>query len=229
MEAPMTITPELKQAVAQAGDDPVRVEDPETHAAYVVLKEEVYRKRPTKPILDCADAPIECRPAKAIVWSDDEGYRARPDGRIFANSRGHRRVGLRQAPAEGFGMRIVTEEDLAAIRSPAPSTEGIAPDGHSDPQAGPALRTFLVLTQSRRALIERGWTPEDIFYSRYYWFRRFVNLRVASTGPDAGLEQQAHQILEHPDCDPDWSAVERVESPAAGPRVPRDFRDGIVE
>ena len=44
MEAPMTITPELKQALAQAGDDPVRVEDPETHAAYVVLKEEVYRR-----------------------------------------------------------------------------------------------------------------------------------------------------------------------------------------
>ena len=40
----MTITPELKQAVAQAGDDPVRVEDPETHAGYVVLKEEVYRR-----------------------------------------------------------------------------------------------------------------------------------------------------------------------------------------
>ena len=38
----MTITPELKQAVTQAVDNPVRAEDPETHTAYVVFKEEGY-------------------------------------------------------------------------------------------------------------------------------------------------------------------------------------------
>lgn len=40
----MTITPELKQAVSQAGDEPVRLEDPETRAAYVLLKREVYER-----------------------------------------------------------------------------------------------------------------------------------------------------------------------------------------
>jgi len=40
----MTLTPELKQAVEEAGDEPVRVEDPETHTAYVVIKEALYRK-----------------------------------------------------------------------------------------------------------------------------------------------------------------------------------------
>jgi len=29
----MTLTPELKEAVEKAGDEPVRVEDPETHTA----------------------------------------------------------------------------------------------------------------------------------------------------------------------------------------------------
>ena len=43
-EAPMTVTPELKQAIEQAGDEPVRVEDPDTHTAYVVIKEDLYRK-----------------------------------------------------------------------------------------------------------------------------------------------------------------------------------------
>jgi hypothetical protein len=38
----MTITPELRQAVDAAGDEPVRLEDPETHRAYVLLKAEVY-------------------------------------------------------------------------------------------------------------------------------------------------------------------------------------------
>jgi hypothetical protein len=44
MEVAMTLTPELKQAVEEAGDEPVRMEDPETHAAYVVIREELYRK-----------------------------------------------------------------------------------------------------------------------------------------------------------------------------------------
>jgi hypothetical protein len=44
MEAAMTLSPELKQAVEEAGDVPVRVEDPETQIAYVVIKEELYRK-----------------------------------------------------------------------------------------------------------------------------------------------------------------------------------------
>jgi hypothetical protein len=40
----MTLTPELKEAVEKAGDEPVRVEDPETHIAYVVIKEDLFRK-----------------------------------------------------------------------------------------------------------------------------------------------------------------------------------------
>ena len=40
----MTITPELKQALAQAGDEPVRLEDPETREAYVLMKRDVYER-----------------------------------------------------------------------------------------------------------------------------------------------------------------------------------------
>ena len=40
----MTLSPELKQAVERAGDEPVHVEDPETHTAYVVIREDLYRK-----------------------------------------------------------------------------------------------------------------------------------------------------------------------------------------
>lgn len=40
----MNITPDLKQAVERAGDEPVRLEDPETHLAYVLVKEEVYQR-----------------------------------------------------------------------------------------------------------------------------------------------------------------------------------------
>ena len=40
----MTFSPELKRAVEEAGDEPVRVEDPETHTAYVIIREDLYRK-----------------------------------------------------------------------------------------------------------------------------------------------------------------------------------------
>ena len=40
----MTITPELKHAIEQAGDEPVRVEDPETHSAYVLIRVDLYDK-----------------------------------------------------------------------------------------------------------------------------------------------------------------------------------------
>ena len=37
-----TLTPELKQAIEQAGEKLVRLKDPHTRQAYVVLKAEVY-------------------------------------------------------------------------------------------------------------------------------------------------------------------------------------------
>jgi len=39
-----TLTPELKQAVEQAGDSPVRLTDPETHRAFVLVSAEVYER-----------------------------------------------------------------------------------------------------------------------------------------------------------------------------------------
>jgi hypothetical protein len=41
----MTIlTPEQRQAVESAGDQPIEITDPETNTAYVLLKAEVYRR-----------------------------------------------------------------------------------------------------------------------------------------------------------------------------------------
>ena len=39
-----TMTPELKRAVEQAGDSPVRLTDPETHRTYVLVSAEVYER-----------------------------------------------------------------------------------------------------------------------------------------------------------------------------------------
>jgi hypothetical protein len=44
MERIMTLAPELKQAVENAGGEPVRIEDPETHTTYVMITEDLYPK-----------------------------------------------------------------------------------------------------------------------------------------------------------------------------------------
>jgi hypothetical protein len=52
-----TLSPELRQEIEKAGDDPVRIEDPETHTAYVLLKAEVYDR--IKPVLRSEERTIQ--------------------------------------------------------------------------------------------------------------------------------------------------------------------------
>ena len=111
-------------------------------------------------------------------------------------------------------MRLVTEDDLASIDAPDPEGDGIDACLLADPELGPVLRVYLVLTRRPSLFIRSGWSPESIVWSLYYWFRRLVALRAASSGFDAGLEQQAFQILEapHPACELDWSELESIEA-----------------
>ncbi len=57
-----TLTPELKQEIEKAGGNPVRLEDPETHAAYVLLKAEEYDR--LKPDTRCENPPTEQIPER---------------------------------------------------------------------------------------------------------------------------------------------------------------------
>jgi hypothetical protein len=44
----VAFTPEQRQIIEKSGDEPVRIEDPETHSTYVIIKAEVYeRLRPS--------------------------------------------------------------------------------------------------------------------------------------------------------------------------------------
>ena len=46
------LTSELRQEIAKAGDDPVRIEDPETRTAYVLMKAEIYERIKLSPASD---------------------------------------------------------------------------------------------------------------------------------------------------------------------------------
>jgi hypothetical protein len=55
MEAAMTLSPERERAVEMAGDEPVRVDDPETHTAYVIIRKDVYRRMYGLTAIDPSD------------------------------------------------------------------------------------------------------------------------------------------------------------------------------
>ena len=77
-----TLTPEQRQAVAQAGESPLRIEDPETHAAYVLLKAEVYER--FKPLVE-PKAEVDPKPwieqeiPEGILRSQDAFFRDLPE------------------------------------------------------------------------------------------------------------------------------------------------------
>jgi len=64
----MTITTELRQAIEQAGDKPVRIEDPDTHTAYVLVKAEVFDR------LSSVESSEEIDPS-FFEFDDDESVR----------------------------------------------------------------------------------------------------------------------------------------------------------
>jgi hypothetical protein len=55
----MTISPEMKQAVEKAGDGPVRLEDPETREAYVLLKWDAYERLLRLMEAECIDRSLD--------------------------------------------------------------------------------------------------------------------------------------------------------------------------
>lgn len=68
------LTPEQRRAVEQAGESPVRFEDPETHAAYVLLKAELYER--FKPFVE---SKAEVDPQPRIDEEIPEGIRRSQD------------------------------------------------------------------------------------------------------------------------------------------------------
>jgi hypothetical protein len=81
-----TLSAELRQAIEKAGDDPVRIEDPETHTAYVLLKAEFYDRM--KPLLRSEDQATDQVP-EGIRRSQEAFLRDLP--KLLARKRLQRR------------------------------------------------------------------------------------------------------------------------------------------
>jgi hypothetical protein len=71
----MTIlTPEQRQAIERAGDEPIRVEDPETKRTYVLISEEAYRRMQQPVDYDDGDWTEEEREAQLREFGRRAGW-----------------------------------------------------------------------------------------------------------------------------------------------------------
>jgi hypothetical protein len=116
-------------------------------------------------------------------------------------------------------VRLATEEILADKATALDAARALLPRDYNlalldDPISGQALKFYLVLTELPLLIADLGLSAEEVFWSRYYWFLRHAKLRQATVGRDAGIEQQAFQILEYPNppCDPNWSELKSIET-----------------
>jgi hypothetical protein len=96
-----TLTAELLQEIERARGNPVRLEDPETHTAYVLLKAEDYDR--LRPDLGDEPAPTEQVP-EGIRRSKEAFLRDLPS--LLARKRLHRRWALYHGHVQiGIGRR----------------------------------------------------------------------------------------------------------------------------
>ena len=106
-------------------------------------------------------------------------------------------------------MRLLSDHDvLPLVAGPNFAADGVVREILDDADCGPMLRVYIALTDGR---LGADLTAEDRLYNRYFWFCRFANVHRAKFGYDAGIEQQAAQILEYANCDVDLSKVEQLE------------------
>src|SRR4051812_39942683 len=77
----------------------------------------------------------------------------------------------------------------------------------TDGEAEVALRYFLVFSEQGAATTAGlgTFSEAQLFYNRYYWFSRFAKLHQAAHGYDAGIEDQASQMLERAPAEVDWA------------------------
>ena len=73
---------------------------------------------------------------------------------------------------------------------------------------GLPLRAYAAFTYGQ---IGADLSAPNVLYNRYYWFLRFACLHREKYGFDAGIEQQAFQILEYAQCDLDPEDLQRIE------------------
>jgi protein-tyrosine phosphatase len=106
-----------------------------------------------------------------------------------------------------YALDVFVEEVQAKI----PSLQQTYAIDTTDEAYGKPFLFYLLFTHWPSLL---DLTPQQAFYNRYYWFRRFMGEYERVKGKDVGLEQQTSQMLEHAPSDVDWELISLIEARA---------------
>lgn len=86
---------------------------------------------------------------------------------------------------------------------------------------GEALALYLLFEQAPHLIPGPAPTPEQSFYNRYFWLKRFAATREREHGTDAGIEQQLFQLLEGASFELDGALLRALDERAAEPEALR--------
>ncbi len=104
-------------------------------------------------------------------------------------------------------------ECVDAIGPRLSSVDGLVASDLDNECYGSAYSRYVVLTHFPDLCQVTVPLPEHVVLcNRYYWFVRFMRLHRSEHGPDAGLEQQAFQMLEGSMTEVDWQVIEAIEN-----------------
>lgn len=112
---------------------------------------------------------------------------------------------------------LVSESALEAVEAEVrrliPTLDPPLAADPDDATYGAPLRHYLLFAHWLALLTRHGHTldPAAVVYNAYYWFLTFKRLWQARHGFDAGLEQQAFQLLERAVGEIDLEAVAAIE------------------
>jgi hypothetical protein len=102
---------------------------------------------------------------------------------------------------------------FADIRDSVAPYKGGYSLGVNDPSAEEALIYYVLFTHCPHSLDSEEIQLDDeaTFYNRYFWQRRISWLITRTRGSDAGLEQQAFQLLQSAAIDIDWELIDALQ------------------
>jgi hypothetical protein len=74
---------------------------------------------------------------------------------------------------------------------------------------------ILYQLESKELKIKDAFTEEELFYSRYYWFKQFIKRYTKLYGPNGSLDEQRIQMWENyylSHSNIDWKLLEQIEN-----------------
>jgi hypothetical protein len=120
-------------------------------------------------------------------------------------------------------VKIVPTDRLASIEQELNEkigqlTEPYRKELLNDDSCGRAFRYYLLFTHWPSLIDPVGTELSrlDIFYNRYHWFLTFAMMYPVKHGADAGLDQQAFQLLENATDEVDWLVIHQIETRVVG-------------